>query len=365
MNIPFYDLKPQHDIARSALDNAYARVMSGPSFILGPELTAFEAAFASYCETQYCIGVGNGLEAIALALKALGVVEGDEVLVPSHTYIATWLGVTQIGAIPVPVEPDPKTYNLDPNRVEEAITPKTRAIIPVHLYGQPADMVSIMEIANRYNLVVVEDSAQAHGATIQGKKAGSFGHAAAFSFYPTKNLGALGDGGAVTTSDPDVKTKLELLRNYGSKIKYEHEIQAGNSRLDELQAAFLHAKLHFLDQWNAERRHIAGLYSDLLKNIDHVQTPHIPNWAEPVWHQYVIRSKYRDRLVKKLAEEKIGAMIHYPKPPHLQLAYQADYAEASFPIAEKLAMEVISLPMWPGMTETQIKSIALSIREAS
>jgi len=359
--IPFYNLEPQHDMARRELDAAYARVMKQSSFILGVELESFEKAFADYCESDFCVGVGNGLEAIALALKAFGIGPGDDVLVPSHTFIATWLGATQIGARPIPVEPDPQTYNIDPNRLKDALTPKTKAIIPVHLYGQPADMVSIMAFAHQHDLIVIEDAAQAQGATIKGQKVGSFGHAAAFSFYPTKNLGALGDSGAITTSDPYINKKLRQLRNYGSEKKYEHAILAGNSRLDELQAAFLHAKLSFLNQWNNERRAIAAFYTDRLQDIPGIRVPFVPNWNDPVWHQYVINVEDRNTLAACLNDQGIGTMVHYPIPCHLQPAYRGTHGNEKLPIAEQLSKDVLSLPMWPGMSEAEKENIVAMI----
>ncbi len=356
--IPFLDFAAMHAELRPRLDAAYARVVDSNWLILGKELDAFEHEFAEYCGVKHCIGVANGLDALYITLKAMGIGAGDEVIVPSNTYIATWLAVSHAGATPVPVEPCIRTYNIDPERIEAAITPRTKAIMPVHLYGQPADMDPINAIAQRFGLKVIEDAAQAHGARYKGRRTGSLGNAAAFSFYPGKNLGALGDGGAVTTNDDDLANQIRILRNYGSRIKYHNEVKGFNSRLDELQAAFLREKLKLLDDWNARRRLASADYYKALSNSG-LELPWVPEWAEPVWHLFVVRSSKRDDLQKTLSDHGIGSMIHYPIPPHLQPAYaDMGLGSGSLPIAEKIHREALSLPMYPQLQSDQIKSIA-------
>jgi dTDP-4-amino-4,6-dideoxygalactose transaminase len=357
--VPFLDLGRLHQSIREPLDEAYHRVVDSGWFIMGPELEAFEAEFAQYCEVKHCIGVGNGLEALHLLLRAYGIGPGDEVIVPSNTFIATWLAVTECGAIPVPVEPDIDTHNIDPALIAAAITSRTRAIMPVHLYGQPADMDSINALAAKHGLIVIEDAAQAQGARYKGRRVGSLGHAAATSFYPGKNLGALGDGGAVLTNDDAIAEKVKQLRNYGSKVKYQHDLAGYNSRLDEMQAAFLRAKLAVLDEWNARRREIAMQYSKLLAEAD-IGLPLVPEYAEPVWHLYVIRSKQRDALKAHLEQHRISTVIHYPIPPHRQACYQA-YLGENLPVAELLAEEVLSLPMSPAMSDDEVAFVARTI----
>jgi dTDP-4-amino-4,6-dideoxygalactose transaminase len=347
--VPFLDLGHLHRPIRKQLDAAYNRVMDSDWFIMGPELEAFESEFASYCEVKHCIGVGNGLEALHLLLRAHGIGPGDEVIVPSNTFIATWLAVTQCGATPVAVEPDIETHNIDPDLIVSAITKHTRAIMPVHLYGQPADMDPINRIAAEYGLVVIEDAAQAQGARYKGKRVGSLGHSAATSFYPGKNLGALGDGGAILTNDDTIADKVKQLRNYGSKVKYQHEMLGYNSRLDEIQAAFLRVKLSYLDQWNDQRRAIAASYTELLANTN-VVLPHVPSYAEPVWHLYVVRSKQRDALKAHLEQRGVSTVIHYPIPPHRQVCYQ-EFLRETLPVADILAESVLSLPISPSMHE--------------
>ncbi|MBS0506261.1 MAG: DegT/DnrJ/EryC1/StrS family aminotransferase [Proteobacteria bacterium] len=354
--IPFLDLKKLHSEVRPALDAAYQRVTDSGCFIMGLELRAFESEFARYCGVDYCIGVGNGLDALKLLLQAYGVGPGDEVIVPSNTFIATWLAVTQCGATLVPVEPDTETHNIDVAGIEAAITPRTKAIIPVHLYGQPADMDPIMAIAAAHGLVVIEDAAQAQGARYKGRRTGSLGHAAATSFYPGKNLGALGDGGAVLTSDAAIADKVARLRNYGSTRKYVHDIQGGNTRLDELQAAFLRVKLAELDRWNARRQEVAGWYADRLAGSP-VQLPRIESGCESAWHLYVVCSTRRDELQQFLFERGISTVIHYPVPPHWQACY-AGMAGMQLPAAERLASEVLSLPMCPFMTPADVAVVA-------
>jgi dTDP-4-amino-4,6-dideoxygalactose transaminase len=355
MQVPFLDLGGLHQSIRAPLDAAYHRVMDSGWFIMGSELEAFEAEFAIYCEVKHCIGVGNGLEALHLLLRAYGIGPGDEVIVPSNTFIATWLAVTQCGATPVPVEPDVATHNIDPALIGEAITSRTRAIMPVHLYGQPADMDPINELAAKHGIVVIEDAAQAQGARYKGRRVGSLGHAAGTSFYPGKNLGALGDGGAVLTNDDAVADKVRQLRNYGSKIKYQHDVAGYNSRLDEMQAAFLRVKLGVLDEWNALRRDVANMYSNLLADAD-IELPIVPGFAEPAWHLYVIRSKQREKLKQYLDQQGVATVIHYPIPPHRQRCYQT-FAGRNLPIAEFLAEEVLSLPMAPGITLEELSLV--------
>lgn len=348
MTIHFLDLSAMHAACSEELQAAFARVLNKGHFILGSETEAFEAEFAAYCGTTQCVGVGNGLDAIHLILRAMQIGTGDEVIVPAHTFIATWLAVTQSGATPVPVESQVGRYNIDPQQIEAAITPRTRAIIAVHLYGEPADMDALRVIADRHGLRLIEDAAQAHGARYKGRRAGGLGDAAAFSFYPTKNLGALGDGGAVTTSDPALADAIRLLRNYGSHIKYQHDIVGYNTRLDEVQAALLRVKLRTLDKFNAARRLVAQQYLDALSSIPGLHLPHPADYAEPVWHLFVIRHAQRDQLAKALAERGIATMIHYPIPCHLQGAYKCGNF-AGLEATTTLSKEILSLPMWPGL----------------
>jgi len=364
--IPFLDMKSPYIELRNELDAAYKRVMESGWYILGGEVEKFEAEFASYCDAKHCIGVGNGLEALHLIIRAYGIGPQDEVIVPSNTYIATWLAVTHAGAVPVPVEPDERTCNIDPTRIEQAITARTKAILVVHLYGQPVDMDPINDLARKHGLKVIEDCAQAHGALYKGRKAGNLGDAAGFSFYPGKNLGAIGDGGAVTTSDDDLADRIRVLRNYGSRIKYHNEVVGYNSRLDELQAALLRVKLTRLDEWNQRRRAIAGIYMQELANTEAVILPNVPEWAEPVWHLFVIRHKQRDQLQKVLTEAGIGSIIHYPVPPHLQPAYnKLNFIARDLKISEKLANEVLSIPIGPHMSDSDIKIVAKAILNAA
>jgi len=364
VNIPFLDLGPTYLASKPAIDAALLRVAASGWFLLGKELTAFESDFARYCGAEHCAGVANGLDALHLALRALGVGPGDEVIVPSLTFIATWLAVSQCGATPVPVEPDATTYNLDPTRIEVAITPRTRAVIPVHLYGQPADMDAINAIASKHGLAVLEDSAQSHGATYKGRKTGGLGHMSAWSFYPGKNLGAMGDGGAVTTNDAALDDAVRMLRNYGSREKYRNEAKGLNSRLDEIQAAVLAAKLHDLDRATNERRAIATRFIASLSGLPLV-LPLVPAWAEPAWHLFVVRHAERDRFQARLAELGIGTLIHYPVPSHLQPAYaEMGLTEGSFPIAEAIHREVLSLPLWPGMSNAQVDRVIEAVWEA-
>lgn len=355
MKVPFVDLGPVYDELRPELDAAYHRVMDSGWYLLGEELDQFETEFAAYCDAAHCVGVGNGLDALHLILRAYGIGAGDEVIVPSNTFIATWLAVSSTGATPVPVEPDPQTFNIAPEGIERAVTANTRAIMPVHLYGQPADMDPILTIARKYKLKVIEDNAQAQGARYKGRRTGSLGDAAATSFYPIKNLGAFGDAGAVTTNDAELADGIRMLRNYGSKVKYDHSCQGFNSRLDELQAAFLRVKLRRLDEWNVCRRAVAARYISELAGISAVKVPCVPVWAEPVWHLFPLRHGRRDELQRSLAEAGIGTLIHYPVPPHLSGAYaNAGWKPGDFPIAEKIAKTELSLPIGPYLTpETQ------------
>ncbi len=354
MNVSFFDLKSPHVEMRAGLQSAFDRVLEAGWFVLGKEVAAFEREFADYCNVQNCIGVGNGLDALHLILRAYGIGNGDEVIVPSNTYIATWLAVDQVGAVPVPVEPDPDTYNIDPERIESAITEKTRAIIAVHLYGQTADMDAINQVARRHGLKVIEDAAQAHGALYKGRRAGSLGDAAAFSFYPGKNLGALGDGGCVTTHDEALGRTIRMLANYGSEQKYEHQAKGFNSRLDELQAAFLHEKLKLLDEWNERRVLVAQRYFSAFTHTN-IVLPTVPDWSVPVWHQFVIQIDERDRVQAQLAAVGVSTLIHYPTPPHLQGAYaDSGWKTCDFPLAEKMADRMLSLPIGPHITEDEV-----------
>ena len=363
MKITFVKFKPMEAVLDKELREAFNRVYTRSWYIEGVEDETFEKAFAEYCDSKYCVGVGNGLDALFLALKALGVGAGDEVIVPSNTYIATALAVTYVGATPVFVEPDIRTFNIDPTRIEEAITDKTKAIMPVHLYGQPCDMDPIMEIAKKYGLFVVEDCAQAHGATYKGKVIGSFGDAAGFSFYPGKNLGALGDAGATVTNDEELAKKVRALGNYGSDYKYHHIYKGNNSRLDELQAAFLAAKLPHLNRINEERRRIAQKYIDGIKN-EEVILPYIPEYANPVWHICGIRCKRRDELEKFLNDAGIGTNKHYPIPMHLQECYKdLGFKEGDFPIAEEISSTQLSIPMYYGMTDEEVQDVIDKVNE--
>lgn len=365
MIIPFLDLKSPYLELKDELDDAYRRVMESGWYVLGKEVEAFEDEFATYCETKHCVGVGNGLDALHLIVRAYGIKPGDEVIVPANTYIATWLAVTYAGATPVPVEPNERTYNLDPEKIEQAITPKTKAILVVHLYGQPADMDSINALARKYGLKVIEDCAQAHGARYKGRRVGGIGDAAGFSFYPGKNLGALGDGGAVTTNDPVLADRIRVLRNYGSQVKYHNEVIGYNSRLDELQAALLRVKLAKLDEWNERRRQVATQYLQKLSDQKKVILPYVPEWSESVWHLFVIRYVQRDNLQKALNDVGVGTMIHYPIPPHLQSAYaDLSWKKGDFPLSEQVAREVLSLPMGPHLAVNGVQLVISEIRNA-
>jgi dTDP-4-amino-4,6-dideoxygalactose transaminase len=361
--IPFLDVAAGCRELRAELDAAYRRVMDAGWFVLGREVAAFESEFAAYCGVTHCIGVGNGLDALYLTLKAHGIGPGDEVIVPANTFIATWLAVTYAGATPVGVDPDSETHTLDPDKLEAAITPQTKAVIPVHLYGQPADMEPIQKIAYSHGLVLIEDAAQAHGARYRGQTAGSLGDCACFSFYPGKNLGCFGDGGAVTTDDDALADRLRQLRNYGSERKYQHNTLGVNSRLDEMQAAFLRVKLRYLDDWNQRRIHLAACYQEMLADVLGIAMQSTPAGIESVWHLFVIRHDRRDDLNAHLASAGVAAQIHYPVPPHLSGAYaDGNWRGGPFPVAERLAGEVLSLPIGPHLTEYEVRQVCNALR---
>lgn len=358
--VPFLDLKSPYDELKPEIDAAIQRVLDSGWFILGPEVEAFERAFATYCDAAEAVSVANGLDALHLALLAMDVGPGDEVIVPSNTYIATWLAVSQCGATPVPVEPRADTHTLDPDRVEAAITPRTRVILPVHLYGLPADMDPLCAIARRHGLRILEDGAQSHGARYKGRPLGAHGDAVAWSFYPGKNLGALGDGGAVTTNDPALADRLRVLRNYGSRVKYVNEIKGWNSRLDPMQAAVLGVKLARLDDWNDRRRTLAARYTQGLAAVagPDLTLPTTPDWADSAWHLYVVTTPRRAALQAALTEAGIGTLIHYPIAPHRQQAYaELGLGPGSQPIAERLADQVLSLPMGPHLKPEQVDEV--------
>ena len=390
ISVPFLDFVAPYEELKGDLHIAFERCMRSAWYILGKEVEAFESEYAAYCGVKHCVGVANGLDALFLVLKAYGIGPGDEVIVPSNTYIATWLAVSHCGATPVPVEPNPQTYN--PARIEAAITSRTRAIMPVHLYGQPADMAPILVLAAKHGLKVIEDNAQAQGARYKGHRTGGLGDAAGNSFYPGKNLGAYGDAGAVTTNDAALADRVRVLRNYGSRVKYQNEVKGYNSRLDELQAALLRVKLAKLDDWTARRAQVAKMYMEALRPLPTAHCPpdtghrtpsssqlptahcplltdlilpHVPSWAEPVWHLFVVRHPRRDAFQAALREAGIGTMIHYPVPPHLSQAYaEAGLARGSLPLAETLAETVLSLPMGPHLTAAQVAEVIRAVTNA-
>jgi dTDP-3-amino-3,4,6-trideoxy-alpha-D-glucose transaminase len=347
--IAFLDLGAAHAELQAELEEAYRRVVARGWFVLGEELSSFEEEFAAFCGVEHCVGVGSGLDALSLGLQAAGVGPGDEVVVPGYTAIATWLAVSRLGARPVPVDVDERTYNVDATGIAEAITPRTRAIVPVHLFGQPVDMDPIRELAGERELFLLEDAAQAHGARYRDRRVGSVGDAAAFSFYPSKNLGALGDGGAVTTDDAGLADRVRLLRNYGSPARYEHEIAGVNSRLDELQAALLRPKLRRLEEWNARRAALAARYLDDLRDIPGLGLPQVAGNTEPAWHLFVISTAERDRLQQALAAQGVETLIHYPTPPHRTGAYAVDFSGYGLPVTDRLA--AVSLPLHPHLAE--------------
>ena len=365
MKVPFLDLSAAYSELKTEIEAAVLKSLRSGWYIGGQDVEAFEHEFAAYTETRDCVSVANGLDALHLALRALNVGTGDEVIVPTNTFIATWLAVSRCGATPIPVEPLESTFNIDPVGIEEAITPRTKAIIPVHLYGQPADLDPILDIAHKRGLYVLEDAAQAHGARYKGKRLGGHGDVVAWSFYPGKNLGALGDAGAVTTNNTDIANRIRILRNYGSGTKYVNEVKGYNSRLDPVQAAVLSVKIKVLDAWNARRAKIARRYSEAFVGTD-LELPVVPKWAEPVWHLYVVQSSYRDELQKALEKAGIGSLIHYPIPPHLQHAYaNAGFAKGRFPIAERLSSQVLSLPIGPQLEEGDVDEVITAIITAT
>lgn len=363
MNIPAFDLKRQYKKLSSELLPVLEEVMAKGQFILGENVELLEKGLADYCGTKYAVGVASGTDALLLSLEALGIGEGDEVITTPFTFFATSEIISLLKAKPVFVDIDSKTFNIDPNKIEDAITPKTKAIIPVHLFGQMAEMDDIEYLAEKYNLYVIEDACQAIGAEYKGKRAGSIGNTGCFSFFPTKNLGAYGDGGLITTNDEKLYEKIKLLRVHGSRKKYYHELIGHNSRLDEIQAAILRIKLKYLDHWIERRIEIAKIYSEGLKDLD-IIVPEVKPYVKHVFHQYVIRTKNRDELQEYLANKGIGTAIYYPLPLHLQECYKdLGYREGDFPEAEKASKEVIALPMWPELTNEEVDYIIESIRE--
>lgn len=365
MKVSFLDLGASYRELQQEIEAEVLRSLRSGWYIGGADVEAFEAEFSAFIGSQHCVGVANGLEALHMALRALDVGPGDEVIVPSNTFIATWLAVSECGAVPVPVEPDQVTCNIDVGGIEAAITPKTRVIIPVHLYGQSADLDSVLEIARRHGLRVLEDAAQAQGARYKGKPIGSHGDLVAWSFYPGKNLGAVGDAGAVTTNDDELADRIRVLRNYGSRQRYVNEVQGYNSRLDPVQAAVLRVKLRHLPEWNARRARIAARYSAELAHCG-LELPVVPDWAEPVWHLYCVRHPRRDQLRERLMEAGVETLIHYPIPPHLQGAYaRLAYGKGAFPVAERMADTLISLPIGPAMSEAQVDRVVAAVIETT
>lgn len=364
MKVPFLDLQASYGELQSKIEEAVLRSLRSGWYIGGSEVEGFEREFSTFVETAQCIGVANGLEALHLALKALDVGAGDEVIVPSNTFVATWLAVSECGAVPVPAEPDPRTYNIDVNCVEAAITPRTKVIIPVHLYGQAADLDPLLVLARRHGLRILEDAAQAHGARYKGRAVGGLGDVAAWSFYPGKNLGAFGDAGAVTTNDPIIADRIRMLRNYGSRQRYVHEEIGYNSRLDPVQAAALRVKLDHLTEWNDRRVNIARRYSEAFENTGLI-LPTVPEWADPVWHLYCVRHSERDQLRGNLTKAGVETLIHYPTPPHLQAAYKKmDFHQGDYPLAESMAESLLSLPIGPALTDSQVDWVIESVLDS-
>ncbi|WP_338503907.1 DegT/DnrJ/EryC1/StrS family aminotransferase [Sphingomonas kaistensis] len=365
MSVPFLDLGAAYHALQTDIDAAVARTLGSGWYIGGPEVASFEQAFAASVDAAHCVGVANGLDALHLALRALGIGPGDEVITASNSYIATLLAISMVGATPVLVEPHERTHNLDPAKIEAAITIRTRALLPTHLYGQPADLNPMLEIAERHGLKLIEDAAQAHGARYKERPVGAYGHVVCWSFYPSKNLGALGDAGAVTTNDAELADRIRTLGNYGSHRRYVNEVRGVNSRLDPVQAAVLGVKLKHLAEWNERRRVTANFYLDALVETNLV-LPEVPAWADPCWHLFVVRSPERDRLQAQLAEAGIQTLIHYPIPPHRQQAYaDLGYGEGAFPIAERLADEVLSLPIGPHLAREQAELVVEAVRRAA
>lgn len=364
MQVPFLSLEAQHDRIRKELEKSFKKVIDGSRFILGGEVEAFEKEYATYSGVEHCVTVATGLDALAVSLEILGIGKGDEVIVPALTCAPTWMAVSRAGATPVPLDVDAKTFNVGGSHLVQAITSKTKAIVPVHLYGRPADLLSILEIAKRKEIPVIEDNAQAHGASIRGQKTGSFGLINATSFYPTKNLGALGDGGAITTDDRHLAEKARCFRNYGSLARFRHDRVGTNSRLDELQAAFLRVKLKYLDKWNAERRKHAKLFQELLTNVGDLILPEDREGVDAVYHLFVLCTPHRDGLRKFLKKEGVDTDIHYPVPPHLQKAYaHAGFSKGSFPVTEKICETILSLPLWPGMSAEQVQYVGQKVKK--
>jgi dTDP-4-amino-4,6-dideoxygalactose transaminase len=364
--IPFLDLKQQTDEIREELDTAYRRFMDSGMYVLGQEVDSFEKEYAFFCESTFCVGVGNGLDALHLALRALDVGPGDEVIVPSNTYIATWLAVTQVGATIVPVEPDVRTFNIDPSSIAAAVTKNTKVIMPVNLYGQPADYDPIIAIARECGAKVVVDNAQAQGARYKGRCVGGLADIECHSFYPSKNLGVYGEAGAITTNDSTIADRIRLLRNYGSRVRYYNEECGYNSRLDALQAAFLRVKLRHLDNWNMRRKQIAKTYlaefSTVASSYPQLLLPFVPEWADPVWHLFVVKHSKRDELQRRLTDKGIGTLIHYPVAIHRSKAY-ADYSQYNLPIAEQLANSVLSIPLGPQLVDEDVRLVASTLLE--
>jgi len=364
MKIPFADLSFQHQEIKKEINSSLNKLFVKSAFILGEEVSLFEKEFAKYCHAKYAVGVNSGTDALFLALLSLGIKEGDEVILPAFTFIATALAVSFTGAKPVFVDINEKTYNIDAEKIKLAITKKTKAIIPVYLYGQPADMQEILKIAKKYNLKVIEDAAQAHGAKYKGKRCGSMGDVGCFSFYPSKNLGAFGDAGIAVTNDKKIYEKLLMLRDYGRKGKYDHIMKGRNSRLDTIQAIILRAKLKRLDKWNRARQKNASYYNKLLKNEKRVIIPRVSKNRNHIYHVYAVRVKNRDKVYELLRKREVGVIIHYPIPLHLQKAYkELKYKKGDFPVSEKVAKEIISLPMSPHMTRKEIKIVASRLKQ--
>lgn len=360
MKVPANTLSPQFELFREEYLEAAGRVLRSGWYVLGEEVEAFEEEFARFTGSRHCVGLASGLDALVLSVRALDIGSGDEVIVPSNTYIASVLGITERGATPVFVEPD-EFYNLDPLRIESAITKRTRAIMPVHLYGQPCDMPSIRTVAEKYKLFVIEDCAQSHGASVSGRMTGSWGTIGCFSFFPTKNLGAFGDAGAVVTDSDEIAQRIRLLRNYGSVQKYVHEIEGVNSRLDELQAALLRVKLRHLPQLQRGRQRVADHYRSAITHPS-IGLPKVRDDVEPVWHQFVVASDKRDVLQRHLKDAGIGTLIHYPIPPHLSRAYsRLGFGKGDFPIAERCADTVLSLPIYDGISPAEIDYVCAAI----
>ena len=361
-HVPFLDVGATYTELEDQLTEAVQRVLRSGWYLLGTELAAFEQEFAAYVGAPHAAGCGNGLDAIELILRASGIGLGDEVIVPSNTYIATWLAVSRVGARLVPCEPDIRTFNIDPDRVEELITDRTRAILAVHLYGQPADLQALAIIAKRHGLLLLEDAAQAHGASVSGTRIGA-GQGVAWSFYPGKNLGAFGDAGAATMDDADADQRFRQLRNYGSSVKYYNEVIGSNSRLDEIQAAVLRVKLGRLDQWNERRLQTAAVYLEALSDVEGLTLPFVPQWANPVWHLFVTRSPYRDSLATHLRSRGVDSISHYPIPPHLQKAYaHLGIPKGAYPISERIHAEVLSLPIGPHLSEAETSQVIDAVK---